>query len=92
MTGHNIIPPSSLIDSLPSPFSIDPTSNTYRAVAWHLHAGKERSDLDGQQWKTHSEDLESKLAEGQATWAKKEQHFQQQINDINVRRMTLNPI
>jgi len=61
-----------------------PPSFLIRAVAWYLHAGKERSDLDGQQWKSHSEELEGRLAEGQAAWASKEQHFEQQIKDIHV--------
>ena len=56
----------------------------YRAVAWYLYAGKERSELDAQQWKGHSEQLEGELEEGKRAWASKEQSFEQQIKDINV--------
>ena len=56
-------------------------------MAWYLHAGKERSELDAQQWKGHSEQLEAELEEGRKSWAGKEQSFEQQIQDINVSRL-----
>ena len=62
-----------------------PPHLSHRAVAWYLHAGKERSELDAGQWKAHSEAVEGELAEGKLAWSTKEAGFQQQIQGINVR-------
>lgn len=61
---------------------IVPMVKDLRAVGWYLQASKERSDLDAEQWKAHSEQLEKELAGERAVWLRKQDEIGLQLKTI----------
>mmetsp|Transcript_5395 Transcript_5395/g.11884 ORF Transcript_5395/g.11884 Transcript_5395/m.11884 type:complete len:815 (-) Transcript_5395:535-2979(-) len=59
-----------------------PMIKELRAVGWHLLSAKERLELDGQQWKAHSEELEQTYATEKQQWNAKQDAIEQQMKEI----------
>jgi hypothetical protein len=61
-----------------------PRRRAHRAVGWHLLAENERTRLDAQQWKAHSDELQAAGAAKAEEWAAKEEEAARQLGEAKV--------
>ena len=59
-----------------------PMIKELRAVGWYLQAHKERSELDAEQWKSHSEQLDKDIAGERAAWVQKQDEIDMQMKTL----------
>lgn len=53
-----------------------------RAVGWHLHSCKERTELDATQWRSHSEALEANAATEKASYVASQVAIDAQVRGV----------